>query len=139
MGNNDFFMPFRNTLAYDTPAEFLQKLQQALDSQPMPLSAAERRELSWDGATARFLQAIRNATELEVLPSFADRTTQWVHQGIQKGGYIGDVLRSVSGAGPIARQSWLQEQRYRDAAVTEIVDQSVALSPPLSSREDDQS
>jgi len=134
--SNNFFLPFRNTLAYSTPEEFLEKLAWALDSQPAPLTAFERRELSWDGATERFLQSIRNATVRETLPSFADHTAQWFHQGVQKGGYFGDAIRHVSGAGPVAKQSWLNAQRFRDAEVTEIVDESVALSPPFSKEEE---
>ena len=41
----------------------------------------------------------------------------WVHQGIQKGGYLGDAMRMASGAGPVARQSWLSQPRFRDAEV----------------------
>eukprot|EP00966_Prymnesium_polylepis_P203636 4717790-Prymnesium_polylepis.1 len=132
--SNDFFLQFSNTLAYDTPEEFLQQLQHALDTQPAPLSAAERRELSWDGATERFLGAVRNATVGETLPSFADHTVNWVHQGVQASGYLGDAMRLVSGAGPIARQSWLNAQRFRDAQVSDIVEQSVQLSPPAGSQ-----
>lgn len=134
--SNDFFMAFRNTLAYDTPEQFLTQLQLALDTQPVPLNATERRMLSWDGATERFLEAIRRATVRETLPSFADQTAQWVHQGVQKGGYFGDAVRRVSGAGPIAWQSWLKAPRFCDAEVTEIVEESITLSPPLLVKEE---
>ena len=36
--SNAFFMDFANTLAYDTPEQFLQALEYALASTPAPLS-----------------------------------------------------------------------------------------------------
>jgi len=129
--SNDFFEFFSNALMYDTAEEFLQQLRHALETQPAPLSEAERRRLSWDGATERFLESMSNATVADTLPSIADQTARLVHQGIQKGGPVGDAMRSVSGAGPISKQSWMNTQRFRDAEVTEIVDQSILRQPPV--------
>jgi len=131
--SNAFFMTFRNTLAYDTASEFLEQLQYAMEHQPQPLSTDERRQLSWEGATERFLAAVTNSTLGSTLPSLGDHTARWVHQGIQKGKYFGDAMRYVSGAGPVASQSWLSHPRYRDAGVTEIVEQSVRRTPPVAS------
>ena len=128
--SNDFFAPFRNALMYDTPGEFLLQMRHALATHPAPLTAEERRRLSWEGATERFLDAIRNSTLGETLPSFGDHSARWVHQGLQPGGYVGDAVRHMSGGGPVARQSWLSSPDYRDADVTEIVEQSLARSPP---------
>ena len=130
--SNDFFMGFRNTLAYDTPEEFLQQLRHALASTPAPLSPEERRALSWEGATERFLSAVTDSSHGSTLPSFGDHTARWVHQGILKGGIAGDAMRYMSGAGPVSRQSWLP--KYRDAEVTEIVDMSVKRQPPVAER-----
>ncbi len=61
----------------------------------------------------------------------ADDVSGWVHRGIQHKaiGAAGDWMRHVSGAGPIAKQSWLQRRKFRDAAVTEIVEQSLIMQP----------
>ena len=42
--SNAFFMQFANTLAYETPGEFLLQLERAIATKPTPLSAHERRE-----------------------------------------------------------------------------------------------
>jgi len=128
--SNDFFMQFRNTLPYDTPEEFLQQLQAALDSEPEPLSAEERRALSWEGATDRFLEAVSNCTLSDVLPTLGDHATRWVHATVQKGGPVGDRLRRASGAGPVWKQSWLAQEKWRAAPPTEIVEASILATPP---------
>ena len=128
--SNEFFMGFQNVRTYETRDEFVQVLQEAMDSTPAPLTHDEKRALSWEGATDRFISAISNCTIGDMLPSFADHTARWVHQSVQKGGYFGDAMRIVSGGGPIARQSWLNQRRFREADVTEIVDKSVGITPP---------
>ena len=119
-----------SALFYDTPAEFLLQLRYALATTPAPLTAEERRGLSWEGATERFLGAIRNSSLGDTLPSLSDHSARWVHQAIQEGGTFGDAMRKMSGGGPIARQAWLKSPQLRDADVTEIVEQSLVHSPP---------
>ncbi|EOD09202.1 digalactosyldiacylglycerol synthase [Emiliania huxleyi CCMP1516] len=139
--SNDFFMQFRNTLPYDTPEEFL--LQAATNllgaflepswnllGEPEPLSAEERRALSWEGATDRFLEAVSNCTLSDVLPTLGDHATRWVHATVQKGGPVGDRLRRASGAGPVWKQSWLAQEKWRAAPPTEIVEASILATPP---------
>lgn len=128
--SNEFFMHFRNTLIYDTPREFLEKLEYALTAEPTPLSPEERRALSWEGATDRFLEAVSNCTLTDMLPTIGDHTTRFVHANVQKGGRFGDALRQLSGAGPISKQSWLAQERYRSAPTTEIVEASLLSCPP---------
>ena len=67
------------------------------------------------------------------LPTLGDHTTQWVHQSIQKGGVMSDVIRSATGAGPVSRQWWLPKhlEQNPDATCTEIVEMSIRHSPPL--------
>ena len=130
--SNDFFMQFRNTLAYDTPGEFLLQLRHALGTMPAPLSPEERRVLSWEGATERFMEALDDSSHSSKLPTLGDHTAHWAHQAIQKGGYFGDAMRYFSGAGPVSRQAWMM--KYRDAAVTELVEISVKKNPPVSER-----
>jgi len=128
--SNDFFVQFRNTLLYDSPAEFLKQLRFALANEPEPLSPEERRALSWEGATDRFLEAVGNCTLADVLPTLGDHTTSFVHASVQKGGPVGDVLRQLTGAGPVSKQAWLAEERYRSADTVEIVEASVLTCPP---------
>lgn len=129
--SNTFFAPFANALFYETPSEFLLQLRYALHTTPAPLTQAERRALSWEGATERFLDAITNSTLGDTLPSLGDHSARWVHQGMQRGGSFGDAMRKMSGGGPIAVQSWLSSPQYRDAGVQDIVEQSLARSPPV--------
>ena len=129
--SNEFFLQFRNTLAYDSPREFLHALEHALDSEPTPLSAEERLALSWQGATDRFLGMLSNCSHGNLIPSLADHTTRWVHSSIQRGGPIGDIIRSASGAGPVARQSWLSDPTLRQASEAEIAARSVEHTPPI--------
>ena len=130
--SNDFFMQFRNALPYETPGEFLLQMRFALQTDPAPLSDAERRALSWEGATERFLDAVMNSSVVETLPSLGDHTTGWLHQGLQKG-KLADAIRYASGAGPVSIQSWLPKhlEQQPGATATEIVEMSIRHSPPL--------
>jgi len=126
--SNAFFLQFANALPYDTPGEFLLQLKYALAATPAPLTAEERRILSWEGATERFLNELTDASRSPILPSLGDETARIVYAGLQKGGAIGDGMRYLSGAGPVSRQSWMAQ--YPDASVTDIVNLSVEKSPP---------
>ena len=130
--SNDFFMQFRNALPYDTPSEFLLQLRYALATEPAPLSDAERRALSWEGATERFLDAVINTSVGDTLPTLGDHTAGWLHQGMQKG-KLADAIRELSGAGPVSRQSWLPKhlEEQPSATAAEIVEMSVQHSPPI--------
>ena len=45
-------------------------------------------------------------------------------------GVTADGVRKISGAGPVARQSWLSDPQFRDASAAEVVEQSLLHSPP---------
>ena len=153
--SNDFFVGFANALPYDTAEEFLSQLQHALASTPAPLTDDERRRLSWEGATDRLLAAIvgntttATAADLtlagaaaasgrvrddSLLPSLADKSVEWIHQGIQGLGLFGDGMRMASGAGPVSRQAgWLEKRMSQpelEAEVAQIVAESLAKTPP---------
>ena len=78
------------------------------------------------------MEALDDSTHNSKLPTLGDHTAHWAHQAIQKGGYFGDAMRYFSGAGPVSRQAWMM--KYRDAAVTELVEISVKKNPPVSER-----
>ncbi|KAK8565839.1 hypothetical protein V6N12_059388 [Hibiscus sabdariffa] len=53
--SNDFFKQFPNCRIYDDENGFVEVTRRALGEEPVPLTAAQRYELSWEAATERFL------------------------------------------------------------------------------------
>ncbi|KAI3683698.1 hypothetical protein L1987_84211 [Smallanthus sonchifolius] len=54
--SNDFFRSFPNCLTYKSPEEFVSKLEEAMFSDPHPLTPEQRYNLSWEAATQRFME-----------------------------------------------------------------------------------
>ncbi|GJR96486.1 digalactosyldiacylglycerol synthase 1, chloroplastic [Tanacetum coccineum] len=54
--SNDFFRAFPNCLTYKTPEEFVNKVKEAMSSDPHPLTPEQRYNLSWEAATQRFME-----------------------------------------------------------------------------------
>eukprot|EP00250_Pteridium_aquilinum_P012616 c20837_g1_i1 orf=89-2581(-) len=54
--SNEFFRPFPNCLMYKNSQEFVEKVNQAMASDPEPLSPEQRYMLSWEAATDRFIE-----------------------------------------------------------------------------------
>lgn len=132
--SNTFFYSFTNVLTYETPEEFRDVLRTALASTPAPLSEAESHALSWAGGTERFLDEVNESTRSAKPPALGDAIAHCVHQMMAGWkGYFGDwVKKSIFESGPISRQRWLhKERRWRRCTnVTELVEKSVAVSPP---------
>merc|ERR1712060_766820 len=88
--------------------------------------------LTWAGATERFVQVVGTSAQLATTPRVGDELAHCMHLwGLGSGwrGYWGDFLRKyVFESGPIARQRWLHRRQY--PSVTEVVEKSVAVSPP---------
>lgn len=55
--SNDFFKQFPNCRLYKDSNEFVKATHMALADEPAPLTDNQRRELSWEAATERFLHA----------------------------------------------------------------------------------
>lgn len=54
--SNEFFRPFPNCLMYKNSQEFVEKVNQAMASDPVPLSPEQQYTLSWEAATDRFIE-----------------------------------------------------------------------------------
>ncbi|KAH7433951.1 hypothetical protein KP509_07G094200 [Ceratopteris richardii] len=54
--SNEFFRSFPNCLMYKSSEEFVEKVNQAMASSPVPLSPEQRHMLSWEAATERFIE-----------------------------------------------------------------------------------
>ncbi|GJP47046.1 hypothetical protein CLOM_g6277 [Closterium sp. NIES-68] len=73
--SNDFFRSFPNCFIYRNQKEFVEKVREAMASQPMPLSEQQRHMLSWEAATERFLRSSGIEHELtHLLPAPAPAT-----------------------------------------------------------------
>lgn len=55
--SNEFFKDFPNCYMYRSSGEFVEKVKEAMSSEPLPLSSEQQHILSWEAATERFLQA----------------------------------------------------------------------------------
>jgi digalactosyldiacylglycerol synthase len=58
---NDFFADFANCLVYSNAEEFSNAVNKALTEDPAPLTPVERRKLTWEAATDRFLHCCASA------------------------------------------------------------------------------
>jgi len=129
--SNAFFQTFANTLTYDTPEQFVQQLRFALASTPAPLTDDERHRLSWEGATQRFVECVNDAATRARPPSVLDHATLAVTTALNgPPGIVGDAVRTMTGGGPIARQSWMKQRRWVGASAVELVEESVRREPP---------
>lgn len=104
--SNTFFESFENCLVYRSSLEFCQQLQFALSNQPRELNSGS--QLTWEAATERLMKAAsiteREAARRDRLFVVRDqRLADW-HIKIGQG-KTGDVVRSVLGGGPVAKQA----------------------------------
>ena len=133
--SNEFFYQFANARVYETPEGFRAALRECLAGTPAPLTEAESRALSWAGGTERFLACVDDAMASARPPRLADGLATLAHGGLAgTKGYLGDAIKKfIFESGPISRQRWLHaERRYRrSTSVTEVVDKSVKVSPPI--------
>eukprot|EP00210_Caulerpa_lentillifera_P000085 g81.t1 len=101
--SNKFFTNFRNCLIYKTPEEFIQCIEKALLTEPMPLSIEEQKMLTWEAATERFL----NVTELTEkdraagVEAIVDSVCWALHNSVMGS----EALRVLAGAGSNTKES----------------------------------
>ncbi|KAI5389590.1 Digalactosyldiacylglycerol synthase 1 [Lathyrus oleraceus] len=68
--SNEFFSSFPNCLIYQTPEDFVEKVKEALENEPYPLTPEQRYKLSWEAATQRFMEY----SDLDQIHSIIRRT-----------------------------------------------------------------
>ena len=99
-------------------------MQWALKHDPTPLSEGWKRELTWEAATDRLIDAAiithQEAKDRESLGTTKmDERIAWFHNEMGKG-TKGDVIRKVFGAGPVANQvKYVLETRQSDESEDE--------------------
>lgn len=96
--SNRFFSQFRNCLIYKTPEEFSKHLEYALEADPHPMDPEERKKLTWEAATERFLNATE-LTEKDLKPhpiTAAVDNIAWATHNALAGV---EPIRAVAGAG----------------------------------------
>ena len=113
--SNRFFSQFRNCLIYRTPEEFTQHVEHALRVDPFPMTEEERRRLTWDAATERFLDVTElSQRDLEpgALTKIGD-TIAWSAHNTLCGV---EPLRVAAGAGSKTRDTPLNLLEYEPNA-----------------------
>ncbi|KAH9305176.1 hypothetical protein KI387_009580, partial [Taxus chinensis] len=87
--SNDFFKSFPNCLIYKDSQEFVEKVKQAISSEPLPLTSDQQHALSWEAATDRFI----SCSELDHFP---DRNGVSLHVVSSRGKGTMSLSRSMT-------------------------------------------
>jgi len=99
--SNIFFKQFTNTIAYSSTAELVPLLQEALASEPTPLSAMEQYMLSWEAASERLLDAAAMpAGSPRAGDSLSSKAAYAAHYALSSQPLF-DGLRVLTGAGAV--------------------------------------
>ncbi|KAJ9554767.1 hypothetical protein OSB04_009381 [Centaurea solstitialis] len=104
--SNEFFRSFPNCLTYKTPEEFVNKVREAMASEPHPLTSEQQYNLSWEAATQRFMEFSDLDKILENDECNKSRRSKWVDGGLAFGHYCftgNEFLRLCTGAVPGTR------------------------------------
>jgi len=138
--SNEFFSEFPNCLVYETPDEFSACLRRALSSDPEPMSDEWRRQLTWEAATERLLQAAEARDDLRsrVTDKFVEDAIFNVHNSLIRV----EAIRRATGGGRNTMEdpfdSVTTEREYRPplrvphlAFFSELVRTRPRLSPRL--------
>ena len=137
--SNEFFLAFPNCLQYESPQQFVEMLQYAMNEQtlPEPLSPELQHLLSWPAATERLFEAaavsFRDLARRERVGGriWDERCAVW-HEKLGKGRH-GDVLRKVMGGGPVADQS-----KYRSEVLLSTTTTTTTTTDPSQASNEEQ-
>lgn len=101
--SNTYFSSFSNCLVYKTPGEFSHHLDYALEHDPSPMSSEERKRLTWEDATQRFLDVaeLGPADRQHPLETAMDKAAWAVVNGLTGT----ETLRVALGAGANTRDN----------------------------------
>ncbi|XP_076946221.1 digalactosyldiacylglycerol synthase 1, chloroplastic-like [Bidens hawaiensis] len=112
--SNDFFRSFPNCLTYNSPQDFVEKVNLAMTNEPHPLTSDQRFSLSWEAATQRFMEysdldKILNKTsrltrKSNSVPDLIDGTLAFAHYCFTGN----EFLRLCTGAVPGTRDYNMQ-------------------------------
>jgi digalactosyldiacylglycerol synthase len=102
--SNEFFYKFDNCLTYETAEEFAANVFWSLNTDPKPLTAELRYELTWEAATERLIQSSKLTKQMQKnTKQVADKFALWLHDMVSSGA-AGDSLRSLAGGKAAAGQ-----------------------------------
>jgi len=130
--SNEFFKSFPNCLTYRDPKEFVEKVKQAMSTEPLPLTSDQQYILSWEAATDRFISCSglddftgRDGEHLPVVPSSGKGTMplsmsianlkQYVEDGLAFTHYLATGIEAARLAfGAIPGSLYPDEEQCRD-------------------------
>lgn len=139
--SNEFFKSFPNCLTYRDSKEFVEKVKQAMSSEPLPLTSDQQYILSWEAATDRFISCSGlddfiggNAEHLPVVPSRGKgklslsmtNLKQYVEDGLAFTHYLASGIEAARLAfGAIPGSLYPDEEQCQDLGLLPLVKRHV--------------
>lgn len=141
--SNEFFKSFPNCLTYRDSKEFVEKVKQAMSTEPLPLTSDQQYILSWEAATDRFISCSglddftgRDGEYLPLVPSTGKGTIslsmsianlkQYVEDGLAYTHYLASGIEAARLAfGAIPGSLYPDEEQCRDLGLLPPVERPV--------------
>lgn len=113
--SNAFFYDFDNCLTYTSKQEFLAALQWALTHEPKALTAAQRRKLTWQAATERFMDAASiTYNDARRHHRDLDKQLSQLHHSVASSP-AGEMVRAACGLSAVTLFAQFKRQQQRAA------------------------